>query len=69
MTSTNEHDVEAIRKTVVPNDVMPMVDDGIVELGGNPKMVTTIKAWPPGKPPGGQLPTPQPEAKDQQQQS
>ena len=69
MANTNEHDGEIIRRSVDPNDVMPMVDVETVELGANPKLVTTVKAWAPGKPPGGKLPTQEPEAKAPQEKS
>ena len=51
------NDDHKIARMVVPkNEAMPLVVEGIVELGANPREAITIKAWAPGKPPGGKLP-------------
>ena len=55
MDQPNNND-KLVRMVVPKNEVMPMVVEGIVELGASPREAITIKAWAPGKPPGGKLP-------------
>ena len=55
MEKPNDND-KIVHMVVPKSEMMPMVVEGIVELGANPREVTTIKAWAPGKPPGGKLP-------------
>jgi hypothetical protein len=66
MTNANNHDKEVTRMVVNANDAMPMVDCETVELGANPREAITVKAWDPGKPPGGKMP---PETKAQTKKS
>ena len=58
MTDMNEPDGEAIQESFTPEDVMPMIEDKTIRFGADPKLITTVKAWPPGKPPGGEIPAP-----------
>jgi hypothetical protein len=69
MTDPSEYNEDITPAITSDSESDQPVIEGIVELGGNPRMATTIKAWPPGKPPGGKLPLPQPEAKAPQDKS
>ena len=69
MANMNEPDGEAIQEGFTPDDVMPMIEGKAVQLGADPKLITTVKAWAPDKPPGGEIPTPLPEAKSTQEES
>ena len=72
MANTDKPDGEAIPKPASADDA-PQIVEGEevyqVQLGADPKLTTTVKAWAPGKPPGGKLPTQQSEAKDRQEKS
>lgn len=71
MTNTNKPDGEAIPKPASADEVLPIMESEVVYLGADPKLTTTVKAWAPGKPPGGEIPTPTPppEAKSSQEKS
>ncbi len=63
MTNTNKPDGEGISKPASVDDVLPILEGEVVYLGADPKLTNTVKAWAPGKPPGGEIPAPPPEAK------
>ena len=64
MTNRDQHDGKDIRDLGDPEGIMPAFDGELYKLGADPKLITTVKAWAPGKPPGGEIPPrPQPEAK------
>ena len=69
MTNTNKPDGEAIPNPVGVDDVLPIMEGEVVYLGADPKLTTTVKAWAPGKPPGGEIPAPPPEAKASEEKS
>lgn len=70
MTDTNKPDGEAIPKQASADDVLPILEGEAAYFGADPKLITTVKAWAPGKPPGGELPSPpSPEAKAPQDKS
>ena len=68
MTDKNQHDSEATPKPASVDDILPMMEE-VAYLGANPKLVTTVKAWDAGKPPGGKLPPPASESKTAQEKS
>ena len=55
MDKNNKNEI-IVRMVASKNEMIPMVAEGIVELGANPREAITVKAWAPGKPPGGKLP-------------
>ena len=57
MTDRNKHDSKDIPNPSSPNDVGPALEGELANFGGDPRLTTTIKAWAPGKPPGGKLPS------------
>ena len=71
MTNTNKPDGEGIPEQTSADNV-PQIMEGeevyAVQLGADPKLITTVKAWAPGKPPGGEIPAPSPEAKASSQE-
>ena len=72
MTNANKPDGEAVPKQASADDVPQMMEGEEVyevRLGADPKLTTTVKAWAPGKPPGGEIPTSPPEAKAPQEKS
>ena len=69
MTNTDKPDGEAIQKPASVDDVQPVLEGEEEYRGADPKLITTAKSWPSGKPPGGEIPTPPPEAKVPQEKS
>ena len=57
MTNPDEHTPGKPLPPAEPEGVpLNFVSDDVLTLGANPKSTYTVKAWPPGTPPGSKLP-------------